>query len=75
MILIFNFLIILLTLFVNVSSNSKCDTLILTLFIESNEIHEARKLSVVKYLPNAPRIKNCIVYLTVNKKFESNMFY
>ena len=49
--------------------------LFLTPYIESGKIEEARKLSRVGPLPNAPNITSYSGLLTVNKKYNSNMFF
>jgi hypothetical protein len=51
------------------------DPLFLTPYIESGKIDEARKLSQVMQLPNAPNITSFSGLLTVNKKYNSNMFF
>jgi vitellogenic carboxypeptidase-like protein len=51
------------------------DPLFLTPYIESGKIDEARKLSQVMQLPNAPNITSFSGLLTVNKKYDSNMFF
>jgi vitellogenic carboxypeptidase-like protein len=71
-IIIINFLLI---LFENVNSISNCDPLILTPYIETQRIDEARSLSSVKNLPNAPEMTSYSGFFTVNKQFESNLFF
>lgn len=71
-IIIINFLLILSE---DVSSISNCDPLILTPYIETHRIDEARNLSSVRNLPNAPEMTSYSGFLTVNKQFESNLFF
>src|SRR5690242_1523864 len=49
--------------------------LFLTPHIESGHIDEARELSRVNGLPNAPNLTSYSGFLTVNKQYNSNMFF
>jgi len=51
------------------------EPLFLTPYIENGKIEEARKLSLVSQLPNAPNITSYSGLLTVNKKYNSNTFF
>lgn len=62
-----------LTLFINVYAI--CEPLFLTPYIETHRIDEAKKLSAVRDLPNAPQLKSFSGFLTVNKQYNSNMFF
>ncbi|CAG2110145.1 unnamed protein product, partial [Medioppia subpectinata] len=53
----------------------KCDPLLLTPFIESNRLVEAKRLSSVTELPNAHNISSYSGFLTVNKKLNNNLFF
>ncbi len=67
--------VIFIQIVITISSNLSCDQLILTQYVESNRISEARKLSAVQYLPNAPKLESYSGYLTVNKQYNSNLFF
>ncbi|XP_054157694.1 probable serine carboxypeptidase CPVL [Oppia nitens] len=54
-------------------NNSKA--LFLTPFIESGRIAAGQQASLVTGLPDAPNITSYSGYLTVNKEFNSNMFF
>ena len=57
-------------------NNKDCgEPLFLTPFIKSGKIDEAKNKSKVFGLPNAPEVKSYSGYLTVNEKFNSNMFF
>lgn len=51
------------------------EPLFLTPYIEKGQIAEAKNLSRVRNLPDAPSILSYSGYLTVNKKYDSNMFF
>lgn len=51
------------------------EPLFLTPLIKAGKIDEAKNKSKVIGLPNAPEVKSYSGYLTVNEKFNSNMFF
>ncbi|CAG2166942.1 unnamed protein product, partial [Oppiella nova] len=51
------------------------EPLFLTPYIESGRVAEAQKLSQVSGLPSAPNITHYSGFLTVNKEYNSNMFF
>ncbi|XP_054157696.1 venom serine carboxypeptidase-like [Oppia nitens] len=59
----------------NVNSEDIGKPLLLTPLIESGRIRAAQQASLVTGLPDAPNITSYSGYLTVNKKFKSNMFF
>jgi len=67
----FVFLIIVL----NVILYVKCDPLLLTPYIEKGLLSEAKNLSLVKDLPNVKNIESYSGFLTINKEFNSNLFF
>ncbi len=67
--------VIFIQIVITLSSNMSCDQLILTPYIESNRMSEIRKLSAVQNLPNAPKLESYSGYLTVNKQYNSNLFF
>ncbi|CAG2168641.1 unnamed protein product, partial [Oppiella nova] len=52
-----------------------CDPLILTPYIRKHQISEAKSLSRVTGLPNAPTFESYSGFLTVDDRFNSNMFF
>ena len=54
---------------------SLCNVLYLTPYIESNRTEEARNLSAVRDLPNAPQIQSYSGFITVEKEYNSNLFF
>ncbi len=70
-----NFLVVIVTQFTDITALLNCYPLILTPYIESQRFHELRRLSSVQYLPNAPKLESYSGYLTVNKQFNSNLFF
>jgi len=74
MLLLSSILIVIFTQLANISA--RCQPLILTPYIEAGQIDEARGRSIVWNLPNAsPRVESYSGYLTVNKEFDTNMFF
>ncbi|GFU26071.1 probable serine carboxypeptidase CPVL [Nephila pilipes] len=57
------------------STQATGDPLFLTKYIESGEIQKARDLSKTGYLPNAASILSYSGFITVNKVFNSNIFF
>ena len=55
--------------------SSKCDPLVLTPFIHLNRLHEARRLSHVLGFHGFQDIKSYSGFLTVDKKYDSNLFF
>lgn len=51
------------------------DPLFLTPLIEAGKLDEARNLSRCGPLPNAPPLESYSGYVTVNKTYNSNMFF
>ena len=68
-------LAVIITQFADISALLNCCPLILTPYIESQRFNELRRLSYVQYLPNAPKLDSYSGYLTVNKEFDSNLFF
>ncbi|XP_054157691.1 venom serine carboxypeptidase-like [Oppia nitens] len=59
----------------NANTKNSGKSLLLTPLIESGRIRAAQQASLVTGLPDAPNITSYSGYLTVNKKFKSNMFF
>ena len=55
--------------------SSRCDPLLLTPYIEANRLVEAKELSEVKHLSPNFHIKSYSGFLTVDKKYGSNLFF
>ncbi len=54
---------------------SSDDALYLTPYIDAGKLKEGRELSEVKNLPKNVTIKSFSGFLTVNKKYNSNIFF
>ena len=54
---------------------SSDDHLILTKYIKSKQIDVARNLSAVRSLPNAPKFESYSGFITVDEKYDSNLFF
>ena len=52
-----------------------CEPLLLTPYIEKGLLSEAKNLSLVKDLPNVKNIESYSGFLTINKEFNSNLFF
>ncbi len=72
---IFGELLLVLILFRGQSLSSRCDRLLLTPYIESNRLVEAKRLSAVTDLFPDSHIKSYSGFLTVDKEFNSNLFF
>ena len=53
----------------------ECSPLILTDYIKEKRLTEAKALSEVKGLPNAPKIHSYSGFFTVDHKYNSNLFF
>ncbi|CAG2170264.1 unnamed protein product, partial [Oppiella nova] len=56
-------------------ANRKCDPLLLTPYIETSRLVEAKQLSAVTGLSKTLNITSYSGFLTVNKQFNSNLFF
>ncbi|GBL86641.1 putative serine carboxypeptidase CPVL [Araneus ventricosus] len=59
----------------NASTKDAGEPLFLTKYIESGDIDKARVLSKTGCLPNAPEVPSYSGFITVNKTFNSNIFF
>jgi hypothetical protein len=77
MMLLLSILIGIFTQMTNISAQClcECQPLLLTPYIENGYIDEARAKSAVINLPNAQKLKSYSGYLTVNKQYDSNLFF
>lgn len=58
-----------------VESHASDDALILTDYIGSNRIKDAKNDSLVKNLPNSQQFDSYSGYITVDKRYNSNLFF
>ncbi len=68
-------LIIILLIFLNFDFSSCYSRLKLTPLIKANKINEARNLSSVTSLPNAPKFESYSGFITVDEIYDSNLFF
>ena len=66
---------IILLIFLNFDFSSGERRLVLTPLIKANKINEARNQSLVRSLPNAPKFESYSGFLTVDEKYDSNLFF
>ena len=59
----------------NTLSGDAGEPLILTNYIKTGKIDEARRLSQVGPLPNGPNITSYSGFFTVNQNYNSNLFF